>query len=446
MLRRSVVPARAASFDAAARHAAARLALLPALLTLAACERAAPRRSYAEQVVALSPEIERAVGLRFKSVPKVEARDRDQVRGFLTRALDEPAAKAELAAQQTFYRRVGLLPDTVDLRATLLRVLDEQVVGWYDPKAKTLYVVKGADSASADLTLRHELVHALQDQYLNLDSILNHRGAADRTTAAQAALEGQATWVQMGSGEELAARAPGGWDRVRAAIRENMERSPALSSAPLIVREGLLYPYLSGAEFARRLALAGHPDSTILRLPASSEQVLHAEAYGGAAVGGAGAASARPQAPVDVALPRLPGTVTGENTLGEFETRLLLFQHTNDLTLSARAARGWQGDRWQTLGAAPSDALAWATVWETGADAAEFYEALGRAMAARYRGARVADGPTPTTRVLTATTPAGVRTIVVRATEIGGRPAVLLTDAPGAAPLALDPARVTLGR
>ena len=430
--RRSGAPDRLAAPTARAALAAL------ALTTLAACERAPSPRSYVERAVALAPEIERATGLRFRTPAKVEVRERAQVRAFLTRTLDEPEARADLAAQQALYRRVGLLPDTTDLRALLLRVLDEQVVGWYDPRTKTLYVVQGADSASAEVTLRHELVHALQDQYVNLDSVLRARGASDRTSAAQAALEGQATWVQMGSGDELAARAPGGWERVRQAIRENMERMPALASAPLVVRETLLFPYLSGAEFARRLSNAGHPDSALLRLPASSEQVLHAEAYGGT--------GARPAAPLAVALPRLAGTLAGENTLGEFETRLLVFQHTNDLNLAARAARGWAGDRWQLVGSGASEAFAWVTVWDTGADAAEFYEAMGRVVAARYRGAREAAGATGTTRVFTATTPAGARTVTVRAAEVQGRPAVVVTDAPQGAAFAVDPARVTIGR
>ncbi|HZF68068.1 MAG TPA: hypothetical protein VEZ47_08525 [Gemmatirosa sp.] len=418
-------------------------AVLPALATLgmlAACERVAPRRSYVEQAVALAPDIERATGLRFRTPAKVEVRDRAQVRAFLTRTLDEPDARAELASQQALYRRLGMLGDSTDLRALLLRVLDEQVVGWYDPRTKTLYVVQGADSASAEVTLRHELVHALQDQYVNLDSLLRARGQNDRTAAAQAALEGMATWVQMGTGDELAARAPGAWERVRGAIRENMERMPALSAAPLVVRETLLFPYLSGAEFARRLTTAGHADSALLRLPVSTEQVLHARAYAG---GGK-----RPDAPVQVALPRLPGTVVGENTLGEFETRLLLFHHTNDLNLAARAAAGWAGDRWYLMGLpGGGEGLAWLTVWDTDADAAEFYDALGTVAGARYRGATTTAGATPTTRVVTAAgAPGGPRSVSVRALSVQGRPAVLLTDAPQGVAFAVDVQRVTLAR
>ncbi len=52
----------------------------------------------------------------------------------------------------------------------MLTLLAEQVIGYYDPKVKVLYVVQGAGEENVVLTISHELVHALQDQYFNLDS------------------------------------------------------------------------------------------------------------------------------------------------------------------------------------------------------------------------------------------------------------------------------------
>ena len=59
----------------------------------------------------------------------------------------------------------------MDLRAFFLRMLTEQIVGYYDPATKMLYVVNGADEQIVGVTITHELVHALQDQYVNLDSL-----------------------------------------------------------------------------------------------------------------------------------------------------------------------------------------------------------------------------------------------------------------------------------
>jgi hypothetical protein len=188
--------------------ASARLAL--ALLAIAACDRGgADRQSYVERAVALAPEIERATGLRFKSPPRVEVRSREQVREFLTRELSDSATRRDIAAMTAAYRRLGLIGDTTELTPIYQRLYEEQIVGYYDPRNKMLYVVQGADSAAADVTLRHEMVHALQDQYVNVDSLLRVPGNNDRQNAVHAALEGQATYAQYGA-REFAARFPGG--------------------------------------------------------------------------------------------------------------------------------------------------------------------------------------------------------------------------------------------
>ncbi|MGZ8377947.1 MAG: hypothetical protein ACXW0Z_12005 [Gemmatirosa sp.] len=417
------------------------LAALAALALLPACRvgEGDRRASYVEQAVALAPEIERATGLRFTTPPKVEVRTAEQVRAFVQRAVDEPDARAELEGQAAAYKRLGMVPDTMDLRALLVRVLEEQVVGYYDPRSKTLYVVQGADSAAAAVTLRHELVHALQDQHRNLDSLLRLRGQADRASAAHAALEGQATWVQLGAGVE-AADGDDGWARTRAAIRANMDRTPVLASAPPIVRETLLFPYLGGAELARRLTDAGHPDSVLLRLPTSTEQVLHPERYaGGDDVG----------APIGLVLPApKAGTVSAENTLGEFETRLVLQQHLDDAALAARAAGGWGGDRWAVLRTPAGDAFVWLTAWDGSLDAAEFFDAMTRVVSRLHRTARAAPTRELATRVFSAEDPRhGARALLLRAGEVQGRPVVLYVDAPAAAGTdLLDLTRVTLDR
>ena len=414
-------------------------AALGATALLPACSKPVDRRSYVERAVALAPEIEKATGMHFLSPPKVEVRSAEQVKAFVERQLDDSLARRDVASMEAAYKRLGLIPDTLDLRATLGRMLAQQIVGYFDPKTKTLYVVDGADSASSETTLRHELVHALQDQHLNLDSIQSTAGENDRATAAQAALEGQATFAQFASAR-VAMQAPGAWDQVRAQIRENMERTPVIANAPFVVRESLLFPDLSGAEFARRFVDRGGGDSLLARLPVSTEQVLHADAYFGAKGG-------KPDAPAAITIPVPNGaTVTHVNSLGEFEIRLLLYQYLEDLTESARGAQGWGGDRFQIVHTAQGDAFAWITVWDTPQDAAEFYEDMGQLIPKRYPDARIAaapnvKGPNAGRQYVAG----GGRSLVLRPGEVQGRPAVLYVDAPaGTAATLVDLAKVTL--
>lgn len=265
------------------RITAVRLTLFAAL-SLGACKgdtrAAANAGPYASEVADAVPKLERSIGLKFKQPPKLEERTRDEVRTFLEQRFNSELPDSEITGTERAYKRLGLLPDTMNLRKFMLDLLTEQVAGYYDPSAKTLYVVKGAAPEIIDITVRHELVHALQDQYVSLDSLQKARTDNDRQVASQSVIEGQATLEQLG-GINLASSLPGGWDKVRQLIRDSQASMPTFAAAPLILQETLLFPYLSGAEYVRRFK--GHfPDQPpFSRLPVSTEQVMHEDRFFG---------------------------------------------------------------------------------------------------------------------------------------------------------------------
>jgi hypothetical protein len=390
---------------------------------------------YAKEVGEAVPKIEKAIGLPFKTPPKVERRSKQEVRDFLTQKFNESMPDAEISGIERTYRRFGLISDTLQLRPFMLELLTEQVVGYYDPAKKVLYVVDGADPAMVGVTVTHELVHALQDQYLNLDSIQKVTGDNDRQVAAQAVIEGQATFEQvkaMLGSSNLAAALPGGWDRVRDMIREGQSAMPVFSAAPMIIQETLIFPYLSGAEFMRHFDESRPGKVPFDSMPVSTEQILHNAAY-----------FETRDAPTTVTLPELGGGAKRvySNNLGEFETRLFLFQHLQDQNGAIRGAAGWDGDRYVLFETKGGDGIAWVTVWDSKIDAGEFFDLVDTSILKRYRNAkpRSADG---SSRVYEA---AG-RTIQVIAGEIGGRPVVLYVDVPAGAPTdVIDLNKVTLG-
>ena len=169
----------------------------------------------------------------------------------------------------------------MDLGALLQKLLEEQIVGYYDPATKVLYVVDGAPEALLKQTVSHELVHALQDQYIKVDSIQNATDDADRQVAAQAVLEGQAVYMQLridpSAGPML--KMPGGWDQIRDMIRDGSTGMPVFASAPKTVREGLLFPYLGGADFVRRFIIQRPEKELLTDLPVSTRQILDDSAY-----------------------------------------------------------------------------------------------------------------------------------------------------------------------
>ncbi len=413
---------------------------------LVACGDRRPRGDgpYASIVADAVPRIEEQLGLPFKSPPKLETRSRDDVSKFLMQQLTSERAKKQIEGQQAVYRLLGLSPDTLELGVLLQRLLEEQVIGYYDPSAKVLYVVDGAPKALLQQTVTHELVHALQDQYINVDSMQRQTDDNDAQGAAQAVLEGQAVYTQLlvdpNSGPMV--RMPGGWDRIRDAIRDGQGGMPVFSSAPRAVREGLLFPYLGGADFVRRFADKRPMKELLSDLPRSSRQILNDAAY-------FTDDKSQREIPTPVTLP-VPtgGTVLYANSFGEFETRLVLVQHLKDEGLARRGASGIDGDRYAVIRTAQGNAVAWASVWDTSVDAADFMDLLADATRRRYEMKRptVPAGVTSRRLDVPAGKTHGARTVTLSVEQRQGRPVVFFMDTPaGISASLIDPARLTIG-
>ncbi len=371
---------------------------------------------YAKQVAQAIPAIEQGTGLKFKEQPKVETRTKEQVRSFLEQRFADEVTDEEIEGQQIMYGRLGLLPDTMDLRKFMLDLLTEQVAGFYDPKTKVLYIVDGAPPEQVGFVVSHELVHALQDQYTDLDSIQDAKGNNDRSMAAQAVFEGQAMLVPLKAALGPGAFFPGGWDRVREMIRQQQASMPIFNSAPFALQETLLFPYLSGAEFMRRFDAERPGEQPYnANLPTSTEQILHDQSYFGK----------ERDVPTKVTLPEpRSGKVLYSDDMGEFETRLFLFQHLQDQNDAVRGAAGWDGDRYQVIRTARGDGVVWLTVWDSNIDAAEFGSDLEEVMSKRFRSA------TPRSSAAGKSYSVSDRTITIWGGDLDGRSVVLYTDLP----------------
>ena len=353
-----------------------------------------------EMTEELAPKVERAVGLPFKVPPAVAVRSREQVRAYMARKMEEDMPPEQLDGMTVAYRLFGLLPDTLDLRELLVSLYTEQVVGYYDPDSTTLYVVAGADPLVLKLTLAHELVHVLQGQYMTLDTMLEPDRDGDRRMAAQAVLEGQATIASLmvlmpdRGFEDI----PNFSETYRQAIKQQHAQMPVFNSAPLIVRESIVFPYLEGADFVRWFQKEyGEVQPFDAHMPQSTEQILHPERY-----------RERDQ---PIAL-RLVGTesVTHTDGLGEFETRILLTTLSGSESVGRAGALYWGGDRYAVYEAGNGEhALVWWTAWDTAKAADRFATLLDRNWPKHDTTGRVA--------------------ILVRE-PVGGRPGVRLVDAP----------------
>lgn len=397
----------------------ARMAAASLITLAAACggSRADGQGPYARQVADAIPMIERGTGLTFKHPPVLERRTKEQVRQFLEARFADQLTDADIAGEQTAYRMLGLIPDTLDLRRFMTDLLTEQVLGFYDPKTKVLYVVDDAPREQVGFVISHELVHALQDQYTNLDSIQQIRGDNDRTMAAQAVIEGQATLVPLQATLGPGANLPGGWDRVRDMIRDNQSSDMAVfRSAPMLLQETLIFPYLSGAEFMRQFE-ARRPGQVPYgaNMPVSTEQILDAAAYFGP----------NRREPLEIELPAPSvGKTTYIDNMGEFETRLFLFQFLRDQNGAVHDAAGWAGDRYEIVRAGGRDGFVWVTLWESSVQAAQFDGDLEQVIAKRFGNPAQRTVPGGHAYAL------GTHTITVWGTTIAGHAAVVYVDLP----------------
>ena len=308
----------------------------------------------AEEII---PDVERAVGLPFTAPPQIAMRSRAQVRAYLDAKIASELPPEEIERLTIAYRLFGLIPDTLDLAQLLLDLYTEQVAGYYDPDSTTLYVVEGSDPAILRFTIAHELVHALQDQYMPLDSIMSAKRQNDRKIAAQAVLEGQATLsslLALLSGQQSLDMVPNFWTDAerRRMAREQQQRMPVFAAAPLVIRDGLIFPYLAGADFVRWFTQQ-FPDTVPYgeRLPESTEQILHPDRY------------REGDRPVALAISDADRAVYDDD-LGEFETRILLTELTDNEFRGRAGALDWDGDRYVVLDTPDGRALVWWSVWD----------------------------------------------------------------------------------
>ena len=355
----------------------------------------------------LLPAIAEVSGMEIRREVRFAMQSRGAARAFIETQLEEELGPEELDGMERAYKVFGLLPDTLDLRAMLLDLYTEQVVGYYDPATDRLYVLDEATPETAGPVVAHELVHALQDQHADLDSLVAKERGNDRQMAAQAAAEGQATLVMVAlqaaqmSGQPVDLGALPDLTRLLApALEAENQQFPVFRRAPRIVKETLLFPYMAGAGFVQALFRAHGDDPPPVPfgelLPQSTEQVMAPEAR----------FLAERDAPTEIELGDAGGgwSVVYSNGLGQLEVSILMTEHLG--IEQADAARGWDGDRYALLrGPDGQEALVWYSVWDDDASADRFAADVLRTGIARSVERTGYDGR-PVVRTLIAGAPA----------------------------------------
>jgi len=309
------------------------------------------------------------------------AQSRAEIEQMLIRNLNESATPEETTAAETSMKKFGLAPADFQLRPFLIKLLTEQVAGYYDPKSQEFYLADWIDLDGQKPVMAHELTHALQDQHFNLRRFEDWpKHDSDAEMAAHALVEGDASYLMM----QYVARDPA---RQLAFLKSMMSggasSSEQIEKAPRVLREQMLFPYLQGMMWVAQVYKQGGWEAVSAaykNLPKSSEQVLHQEKY---------AANEAPQRVTvrDLSSSLGRGWRMADNDVwGEWGFYLLLDEFLQSVDVSKRAAAGWGGDRFALFtGPRKADVVvALKSVWDTEEDAREFYDAYVRRTTKRY--------------------------------------------------------------
>lgn len=360
-----------------------------------------------KQLLAAADEIADEVaairGLAIKKQIKRGIKNKKELRETLLVKLAEEVTDAQLEGEADVMKAFGMIPQDLNYKQMLLDVLTEQVAGFYDQKAKELYVMEGIPLSLQKPAMAHELYHAIQDQHFDILSMqagFNTTENADFSFARSALIEGDATVLmmdyqmkgQLPPGQSVA-DLPMVTDMLAnfnfsslAAMEQMMGGTPdenqpslsdsALSKAPLVFRESLIFPYFGGMRFVVQVKQGRtwkEFDEVYKNPPVSTEQILHPEKY------------FAQEEPImlfyDVAKTLPDYTPIFDSVWGEFEWKMYFSSHGVDGTM---AHAGWGGDSVRGYKKGDNVIAIATTVLDSLSDSKEFYGSVDEVLKKRY--------------------------------------------------------------
>ena len=284
-----------------------------------------------EVVAELQQFVVRARGLQYKQPVRVTLLDDAAFRARLNE--DKETDREELEKTTKTLRALKLLDEDVDLEEAIDSLLGDAVLGFYDPEKDDLVVRGTALTPNVRSTLVHELTHALQDQWFEIDRDNLDDRDDEAGSAFDGLVEGDAVRIEQEYVRTLSSK--------EAAAAEG--EAPDLSDVPPVLLQSVAFPYVYGPRFVEELVKVGgnaRVDEAFRRPPETSEHIVHPTTY----LQGDGLAA--------VPEPAADGEVFDRGVVGEFGLVLIL-SPVLDGTALQRAIVGWDGDRyvsWEASG------------------------------------------------------------------------------------------------
>ncbi len=324
----------------------------------------------ANTIASIEQEVSGLRGLPIKADIAVYCLNRGELRLEMKKEIEQEYQAATMAYQEKILVDLGLLDPFDNLSGEIEKMLGNEVVGFYDQETKQLKLVN--DKPELDLlnqvTLAHEVTHALQDQNFPLPVVIpENSGNDDRDLARLVLVEGDATLAEA----QFTEANFNGMDLMTLLLGSLGAWGPSSSNA--FLEDSLTFPYQKGLGFVTILFdKGGWPavDAAYSAPPQSSEQVIHPEKYI------AGEAPLPVPAPDEAILDSFGWTKRYENVLGEFGLAEMLGVDLR-LRRAENAAAGWGGDSIRYYDNSDGKSLLiMETRWDSFADATEFASAM----------------------------------------------------------------------
>jgi hypothetical protein len=301
----------------------------------------------------IAAKVEEVRGLAFERPPEPTYLPIDELAeraaGY---AEDYPDAEAEV--DSALLSSLGAVPEGSDVKELTATALSEEVAGFYDTKTKEI-VVPGNPESGLDsfdeLTLAHELEHALADQTLGLPikEDFPPQGAEDSVLAATALVEGDATLTMSLYSIE------GSFIGPAAILATELGGDTGLTRLPHYLQRSMIFPYIEGLSFVCRIYSSGGwgaVNEAYSDPPSTTAQIVFPERY---------SSGEEPIDPVDSRSPGARWKRTDVQALGAADL-LFLFEAPGDDTEKAleepvERAAAWGGGEvqlWSPPGGLPT--------------------------------------------------------------------------------------------
>jgi hypothetical protein len=316
-----------------------------------------------ETIERIRVQVARVRGLRWKAPLDVRVVSRAELRRLLRQTDARDARPERDQSDEAILKLLKLIPKDLALQAAVDKLLASEVVGFYDPETKKLFVAGETDgklTADTQVTVAHELDHALTDQHYDFGTATRALEESDRSeelSAYTALIEGDAVLLQsLWAQRYLSKNAQG-------SLGAELSGSGS-DDTPAYLRDSLIFPYTKGLDFTferyRTTRSFSGVDAAWRRPPTSTEEIIHPERY----------AEGQEWHP-----PPLPDVATAAGctqvrtgSLGEFDMEELLASHLSERD-AGRAADEWAGDAFSFVRCGTADGLVdrWTTDDEAGA-------------------------------------------------------------------------------